>query len=291
MKRLFCLILTVSSVLWAQVPELSAPQQPEVFLLGTMHEYHFQERFHYSLADLGREVESLRPEVICGEIAPEAYNSVMEGYFPPEAAYLAEIAPSLKARFIPADWRISYGWQHRASQMEPAAKVKLIADLDQKQQDGITQYDGISVFDYLHSNAFIGVSEEKFEHVIGENTISDLAAGGWHERNRRIVENCLDRAGAAHRIAIVFGANHIEQLKRQLAEHGITAQIAKRQFTPDGLGTVSLDVLARWQRNLENLQAIQEGRVGVSRDALNKVRDSHRVRDLELAIESYTPRS
>jgi hypothetical protein len=37
---------------------------------------------------------------------------------------------------------------------------------------------GASLFDYLHSQDFLSLSDLKFEDIIGENTVSDIAAGG-----------------------------------------------------------------------------------------------------------------
>jgi hypothetical protein len=272
-------VLLASPLLWAQ--------GPEVILVGTMHEMHLRESLHYSMPDMAKEVETLKPGLICGEITPEAYGHPMEGYFPPEAAYLAVLAPSFNARFVAADWRISYQRQHSAEHKEPRNKVREASVLDKRQLDGMLHFAGDSVFDYLHSEAYIGLSEQKFEDILGENTISDIAAGGWHERNRRIVENCLAQADSAHRIVIVFGANHLSQLRRQLAARGITARIASRQFIPAGQGTVPPEVIARWERNYDNLHAILSGSVPASKDSVNKLRHSHRVRDLEQVIQTY----
>jgi hypothetical protein len=118
--------------------------------------------------------------------------------------------------------------------------------------------------------------------------VSDIALGAWHERNRRIVENCLDAGTGSGRIVFVYGAGHIPQLQRQLAARGITAQVASRRFVPAGMGSVPLSVIARWQRNLDNLRRIANGSLVVSRDSLDKVKGSHRVQDLELALKTYT---
>ena len=89
------------------------------------------------------------------------------------------------------------------------------------------------------------------------------------------------------RIVIAYGAGHIPTLQRQLAARGITAQIASRLFVPAGMGTMSAPVIARWQRNLENLRRILDGSVAVSHDSKDKVKDSHRVQDLKLALKTY----
>lgn len=266
----------------AQPQPTATPSHPEVILLGTAHDSHFKAESHYSLADLRAEVEALHADLICGEITPEAYQGPMEGYFPPEAAYLAEIAPTLHARFAATDWRIAHAWQIRAEQMEPKEVTDKIAALSKER----TPQTEPSLFDFLHTKG-VAIADYQFEQVIGENTVSDIAAGGWHERNRRIVENCLDAAPGVRRIVIVYGAGHIPQLQRQLAARGITAQIASRLFVPAGMGGVPPSVIARWQRNLDNLKRILDGSLAVSRDSFDKVKDSHRIQDLELALKTY----
>jgi len=271
----------------AQTRPTTAASNPEVILLGTAHDLHFKVESHYSLADLRNEVEALHPDLICGEITQEAYQGPMEGYFPPEAAYLAEVAPTLRARFAATDWRITKAWQSRAEEMEPKEvkdKVEALAEETTKQMQSQTEP---TLFDFLHAKG-VALADYQFEQVIGENTVSDIAMGGWHERNRRIVENCLDADARSRRIVIVYGAAHIPQLQRQLAARGITAQIASRLFVPGGMGTVPSSVIARWQRNLDSLKRILDGSIAVSRDSLAKVKDSHRIQDLELALKTYS---
>jgi hypothetical protein len=126
-----------------------------------------------------------------------------------------------------------------------------------------------------------------FEQVIGENTPSDIAAGAWHERNRKVVENCLNAAGAARRIVFVFGESHLPQLRRQLAARGLTGLIPPRAFTPAGLGTMPSSVIARWRRNLRNLERIANGTVAVFVDDRAKVKDTNRAPVLRQEIDRY----
>jgi hypothetical protein len=132
--------------------------------------------------------------------------------------------------------------------------------------------------------------DHMFEDVIGENTPSDIAAGAWHERNRKIVENCLTEADGAKRIVFVFGSGHLPQLRRQLAARGLTAQVPARAFTPAGLGTMPPGVTARWQRNLKNLEGIADGTVAVSVDDRAKAKDTNRAPVLRKEIEIYLNR-
>lgn len=272
---------------------VAAAAAPQIFLVGSVHHMHFEDRYHYSLIDLQSQVRSLHPDVVCGEITPEAYNGPMEGNFPPEAAMLAEVAPQWGVRFIPADWRVSFAWQERGEKQESEDKVKAAAvDAEQnKAKAWFAAFSSGSLYDYTSgSEQYLSMVDHMFEEVIGENTPSDIAAGAWHERNRMIVENCLSEAGAARRIVFVFGSGHIPQLRRQLAARGLTAQIPARAFTPAGLGTVPPAVIARWQRNLKNLEGIVDGTIAVSADDRAKVKDTNRAPVLRSEIEIYRSR-
>ena len=291
---LVLLIFLPASLLAAQsgAPK-SVSAAPEIFLVGSVHNMHFEERYHYSLIDLQAQVRSLHPDVVCGEITPEAYNEPMEGNFPPEEAMLAEMASQWGARFIPSDWRVSFAWQDRDGR-QLANNKKNSAQIDAEETREKTYYDGfsgVSLYDSTNSSAeFLAMIDHKFEDLIGENTVADIAYGAWHERNRRIVENCLTEAGAARRIVFVFGSGHLPQLRRQLAAQGLTAQIPPRAFTPAGLGTVPPAVIARWQRNLKNLEGIANRTVAVSADDRAKVKDTNRAPVLRSEIEIYLAR-
>jgi len=271
----------------AQSPASPTQTQPEVYLIGSSHRNHFLQKYRYSLVDLGTQIQSLRPDVICGEITPEAYGQVMEGYFPPEAAYLAEMSGRWNTRFIPSDWRMDSFRQAKAEEAEPAEVKRQADELTQEELRGFEDFKTPSLYDYIHSPSYLERIDTLFEKVIGKDTVSDVAAGDWHERNRRIVQNCLTGAGSAHRIVFVFGVSHLPQLMHQLKARGITAQISPRAFAPSGLGSVPEEVVARWQRNRDSLQGILSGNINVSADALNKVERSSRIKDLDFVMHIY----
>jgi len=285
--RILCFAVALFGLGAAAQVTTTTSALPEVYLVGTAHDGHFWPEAHYSINDLRKEIESLHPQVICGEIAPESYKTPFEGYYPPEAAYLDEIAPSLNARFVASDWRIASGWQGRAQETMPKALREeweaSEAEIGKQLKEALKSE---TVFDFLHGD-FVTLSRHKFEDVLGENTVGDIALGGWHERNRRIVENCLDGAAGAHRVVIAFGASHIEQLQPQVERRGATVKIAPRLFTPSGMGTVPGAVVARWQLNHDHLTAILAGKIQVSADALSKLNDSNRVQELERALKVY----
>jgi hypothetical protein len=263
-----------------------------IYLIGSVHNMHFEERYHYSLIDLQVQVLSVHPDVVCGEITPEAYNAPMEGNFPPEAAMLAEMAPGWGVRFILADWRVSFAWQRRGEQQEAENKAQYAAVLEAQRQiqDLYQHYSGESVYDMISGGSFLAMEDHIDEDVTGENTPSDIAAGAWHERSRMIVQNCLTGAGGAKRIAFVFGSAHLPQLRRQLAARGLVAQIPARAFVPAGLGTMAPEVIARWQRNLKNLEGIAAGTVEVPADARDKVKDTNRAPVLRDEFAIYQAR-
>ena len=275
------------------VSNASLVPAPEIYLIGSVHNMHFEERYHYSLIDLQAQIRSLHPDVVCGEITPEDFSGPMEGNFPPEAAMLSEMAPSWGARFVPADWRVSFAWQARGEKQEADNKVK--ATEVNAEQDKLKAYyeafPGGSLYDYTNgSPQFQAMVDHMFEDVIGENTPSDIAAGAWHERNRMIVENCLAKAGPAKRIVFVFGAAHVAQLQRQLIALGLKGQIPPRTFSPAGLGTMPQAVIARWERNLKKLEGIADGTIAASANMKAKVQDTNRAPQLQSEITLYLAR-
>lgn len=291
MTKLVVLLLAIV----AAVPDRQAPSQapspapkPAVYLVGSIHNMHLDDAFHYSMVDLRAEVLSLKPDLVCGEITPEAYQQPLEGYFPPEAAFLDEVARTEKIRFAPVDWRMDSARQAEADAAEPAAvkeKAKAQGDI---LRAGIKAFSGVSLYDFIHSAESLRIVDVMYEEIKGEGTVSDIAAGSWHERNRRMATNCLKAASGATRVVIVAGIDHVPQLRRQFGALGIEGQVPPRGFTPGGQGQMPASVLSRWRRNLNNLRGIVAGTVPASADELLKVKQSRRIQDLDEAIRAYS---
>lgn len=277
----------LAAVVWGQ--QATPPRNtPAVFLVGSIHNNHFQDPPHYSIQDLKAQVLAQNPDLVCGEITPEAYQQPLEGYFPPEAAFLDEVARERRVRFAAVDWRMDSAKQAEAEAGEPAAVKEKSKAHNDKLRGRLKAFTGGSLYDFFHSPDTLSAIDVMYEQILGEGTVSDLAAGSWHERNRRMATNCLGAADGARRIVIVAGVDHVPQLRRQFRALGIEAQVPSRQFAPAGQGQVSAAVLARWQRNLDNLRGILAGRIPVTADALLKVKQSRRIQDLEEAIRLYS---
>ena len=287
MTRTLCLLLGIVAAAWGQQ---SAPlrENPAVFLVGSIHNSHFQDPPRYSIQDLKAQVLALNPDLICGEITPEAYQQPLEGYFPPEASFLDEVAREHTIRFAAIDWRMDSARQSDAEAAEPPSVKEKAKAHAERLMGQIKAFTGDSLYDFLHGPECVSAIDALYEQIKGENTVSDIAAGSWHERNRRMAANCLKAAAGARRIVVVAGVDHVPQLRRQFGALGIATQIPPRHFTPAGQGQVSSAVLTRWQRNLDNLRAILSGRVPASADALRKVKQSRRIQDLEEAIRLYS---
>jgi len=286
------LLVGIVAAVWGQQATLPR-DSPTVFLVGSIHNNHFQDSARYSIQDLKAQVLALDPELICGEIAPEAYQQPLEGYFPPEAAFLDEVARERGLRFAAIDWRMDSARQAEAEAAEPPSVKERAKAHGEKLMSRMKTFNGISLYDFLHGPECLSTIDALYEQVKGVNTVSDIAAGSWHERNRRMASNCLRAASGVRRLVVVAGVDHVPQLQRQFRGQGIEAQVPARRFTPGGQGQVSAAVLTRWQRNLDNLRGILAGRIPASADALLKVRQSRRVQDLEEAIRLYsrpTPR-
>jgi len=257
---------------------------PEIFIIGSIHSMHFNPDYHYSVTDLMEQVRALEPDVVCGEIAPEAFEKVTEGYYPPEAALLAEMAEVLNYRFVPVDWRLDFATQARADSVYPLLVKEKLALFGSTYFARMNDSASESIYDPIHSESNIAIIDSIFEKIIGADSVAEIAHGNWHERNRRIAENGMSAAGDAQRIVFVFGSDHIPQIRRQLQTLGFDPQVPERMFVPGSCLNVPDAVLERWQHNLENLRLIRDRKIPVTDDYYQKILNSRRIGELEQAI-------
>lgn len=282
----FILALSSINIFTQDVKHSKTGTKPEIYLIGSVHAMHFNPDNHYSIIDLQSQISALKPDLVCGEITPEAFNQAMEGYFPPEAAFLAQMASELKYRFAPVDWRLDYATQSKAESEYPLSVKRQSSALVNNYLTRLKESNSRSMYDFLHNEINIRSIDTVYEEIIGVNLIAEIATGSWHERNRHIVENGLAVAGNARRIVFVFGSDHLPQLRRQLEILGIGAQIPKRLFVPSDNFKVSYEVMERWKRNLENLMLIRDKKIPATDDNYQKLINSRRIQDLELAIQN-----
>lgn len=259
-------------------------KQATVYLVGTAHNMHFDSERHYSVNDLLEHICTLKPDLVCGEITPQAFNKPMEGYFPPEAAFLAEMSVQCNYRFAPVDWRLDIATQSIAySEYPTQIKEKRSALL----KELFTRLDSLnhtSLYDFMHHNSTLNDLDSLYEKIIGTNVLAEIASGSWRERNRCIIERGLAVADGAQVIVFVFGLDHLPGLKRHLKLLGIDAKIPKRNFVPSKSMKVSQSVLKRWKRNHDNLVLIKDKKIPASLDNYQKVIKSRRIEYLEEAI-------
>lgn len=259
--------------------------KPEIFIIGSIHSMHYNPDYHYSIIDLQEQIRALKPDLVCGEIAPEAFNQTTEGYFPPEAAFLAEMAPELNYRFVPVDWRLDYATQSKADSIYPASVKEKVSSFETTYVARMNESANRSIYDAIHSEPNIAVIDSVFEQIIGADSIAEIAHGNWRERNRHIAENGMNAARDARRIVFVFGSDHIPQIRRQLHSLGFEAKIPDRLFVPGGNFKVPDAVQERWKRNLENLKLIRDRKIPATDDYYQKIINSRRIQELEQAIQ------
>lgn len=279
------LLISIPNLVFTQ-SKIDKPHfgKPKIYLVGAVHSMHFNPAHHYSVNDLLAQVTKLKPDVVCGEITPEAFKQKMEGYYPLEASFLAEMADRNHYRFIPVDWRIDASTQELAGRIFPKDVEKMQSGIDNKYIEGINKYHGQSLYDFIHAAENVSLMDSLFEKVVGSNPISEIAMGSWQERNRRIVENSLPYLKSCNVVVFVFGAAHLPQIQRQLEKLGYTAEIPERLFTPSNNMKISPQVIARWKNNLAQLIKIRDGIAG-SYDDRKKVSQSKRIDELTEALK------
>jgi hypothetical protein len=281
---LLIVILHITST-YCDTRQEDTPGKQEIFIVGSIHSMHYNPDYRYSVIDLLEQIRALKPDVVCGEIAPEAFDQVTEGYFPPEAAFLAEMASVLNYRFVPVDWRLDFATQARADSAYPETVKEKLSFFGSTYFARMNESAGQSIYDAIHSELNIAIIDSVFEQIIGADSIAEIAHGNWNERNRRIAENGMNAAGNAQRIVFVFGSDHIPQIRRQLQTLGFNSQIPGRRFAPGGNNKVPDAVLDRWKRNLGNLRLIRDRKIPVTDDYYQKIINSRRIRELEEAIQ------
>jgi hypothetical protein len=287
-RILFFISITCSIFGYSQETRPDSLQtKPAIYLIGSAHHMHFIAENNYTVNDLLEQIRVLKPDVVCGEITPEAFEQTMEGYFPPEAALLAEMATKMNYRFVPVDWRLDYTTQFVLANNNFPDSVKkmreeLLNNIYPKLKVSVEQQ---SLYDVFHGNAVLNDLDSLYEKIISKNAVAEIAVGSWHERNRRIIENGLASAGNSHVIVFVFGLDHLPGLQRELKHLGYDAQIPERLFEPGNQFKVSEAVLNRWERNLENLRLIRDKKISTTYDNYQKVINCNRTKDLEEAIQ------
>lgn len=274
----------ITDILWDNREENHAGK-PEIYIVGTIHSMHYNPDYHYSINDLLEQIIALKPDLVCGEIAPEAFEQATEGYFPPEAALLAEMAKVLNYRFVPVDWRLDFATQAKADSVYPLSVKEKLAPFGRTYFMRMNESAEVSIFDAIHSETNIAIIDSVFEKIIGADSIAETAHGNWRERNRMIAVNGMNAAGNARRIVFVFGSDHIPRIRRQLQSMGFDPRIPDRMFTPGGSFKVPDAVLERWSLNLENLKSIRDRKIQVTDDYYQKIINSSRIRELEQAIQ------
>lgn len=286
-KYILYIVLAFSPIcgLAKEIKQDTLDQKPTVYLIGSIHNMHFNRDKHYSVNDLLAQIQQLKPDVVCGEITPEAFEKPMEGYFPPEAVFLAEMATENNYQFVPVDWRLDYTTQDIASKHFPSSVKEKRSMLLKKVQSEFRESDKPSFYDDIHKETILNYLDSLYENIIGTDALAEIASGSWTERNRRIIENGLAAASNARVIVFVFGLDHIPGLKRHLMFADIEAKIPERLFTPGKNLEVSSAVLERWKRNLENLKLIRDKEAPTTYDNYHKVVESNRIQDLVEAIE------
>ncbi|HOR10684.1 MAG TPA: alpha/beta hydrolase [Bacteroidales bacterium] len=278
-KLIFWFFLSSSCLVYAQ-------KQTEVYLIGSVHAMHLNQEYHYSLTDLMAQIQKIKPDIVCGEITPDAYNSVFEGYFPPEAAMLAQMAPVVGYQFVPVDWRADFILQQEAERHYP----RKIKDEINKVASWANTYENSglpSLYDHIHSKSTLKTIDQVYEMIISDS-IANRAHGFWRERNRAIVKNGMSSLHDVGRVVFVFGVDHMSRLIRELENYDVQILIPERMFDADHSVQITEDVCKRWALSLENLQLIKDRKIEVTPGYYQKIINSNRITELQRFLDYYS---
>jgi len=226
----------------------------EVYVLGTVHSFHERESFAYSYADLADQVRAMRPTLVCAEMSAEDQGGEHEAMYPLEVAVVEEAAQSIRAAFLPADWRPSVAEaQTAALQKEMTADEQVAFDHVYDDFMPRLQAAGHRFFELWHSPETQEMVRGLHDKMIALGT--EAGAGFWETRNQIIVKRCIRKAMAddLERVLFVFGAEHKYVLEQYLRRfYGIEARPVTRLFEHKNR-PVSAAIVARWTKARDNL--------------------------------------
>ena len=197
-------------------------QPTEVVVLCTLHQFH-EEVAGYSYADLKREIERLRPDVLAVELTP--------------SDLAARKPQKIKREYQEAVYPLLHAHKWKAVAMEPEGErsQKLIAAIreaetalsrDFPQKEETAQLYSDTLFEYLrtrwHSAADVNSAwtDDLFavKHAFQEKLYGPKEEEGWEGWNRHFLERILDAAEAnpGKRIVVTVGAEHGYWLREHL---------------------------------------------------------------------------
>lgn len=236
---------------------LDARAPATVQFLGTMHHYHLDNRFGVSLGDLEKQLTAMNPDLICGEIVSEEYETEMQGVNPPEQVLIEEVAATTGALYLASDWRGSYRQSSQAWQAMTETERKRIHRATQTYLSYLPK-NPEEMFTFFHS-------EDAAEHLrqLNQTIIASATEVGhyfWSGRNQQIVKRCL-RYAKKHRfqhIVFVFGVGHAPIIQNLLyAEPSVVFKPTQQHFEHQN-NAVSETIVARWQQQRRALERLME---------------------------------
>jgi hypothetical protein len=256
--------------------------------LGTVHKYHLEKGYHYSLYDLTQAITAAKPDLICGEVAPEAYKSDLRGYFPPEQRVVEELAKRIQATYIPSDWRSSAPDFVRVPK-DPVTDQKL----KEMQATSVREIQeaGAEEFAFRHSEKH--QREVKAFHDLVIRSDGEGADGYWITRNKKIVQRCLDAVSRNHakRVLFVFGGDHNYIIQDILKSMKCTL-VDVPKVDHSSQQKLDLIVVPLWEADRERLEkALQSDDLSLTNRIqgigfLGEIRGADRLHDLDLFIQS-----
>ncbi len=266
-------------------PEHHPVTSTEFYVLGTMHRHHLTARFRYSLTDLEAEVRGLAPDLICGEIVPQALGTRLEGVFPPEAAFLAVLAPELNAVFAASDWRADLDADHFKSTTTESSAPEGVESLRKPLLDQLDHFKGVTLFDLVHGVEFENLTRQIHESWI--EAAGEAADGFSVTQNKRIVEKCLEAARTHHsrRVLFAFGQDHQYAIKDALRTRGLVGKSPPRMFKPSSVPVAQKEVMIRWMKNRAALEQLSKA-PSTPADVQKMISGLKRIKELTLFIDS-----
>jgi len=262
----------------------------QIYVFGTLHANHLFMELEYSLSDLENVIHTIKPDLICFEMTPEALGKELEGYFPPENAVIINYAIKNNVKYVPVDWRNELSSKENENADMPNTVKDTSRKIQQKTEKIVVDYlsknNWKGYFNFIHDNLdFRNVIKEQHDTKI--NMLGEEYDGYWLTRNEKIVDNVVKaiQQEKAKKVLITFGLHHKYIIEDYLREkyNVIAEQIPEYENST----TKESDdfVVKRWEENKEYLEKILEDE-NTSSSLKNRIISSSRLKELDMFIAS-----
>ena len=264
---------------WGGCATLANRKTVNVTVVGSLHRFHLDPIYGFSLNDLQSTVKALQPQLLCLEVDPQDEDTNRVGLYPPETVVLKHLARELFISSAAVDWRADFKTYKELSPL-----VKASVDQQQKELMDRATKSVAGKYDFFISTPAKQLIQKIHDTILKKD--GEAADGFWITRNSRIAERCMTEARKiqASNVVFVFGVDHQYILEDTLSKFPDVKVNESSIRHGDPTWVVAQEIVDEWKNRLSALKELQNS----SADPMlqKRVEQSGRIKELELFIRS-----